>query len=139
MPKHKTGHVKSGSQMNRHFDHVDLRVPKLADVIAFYETLLPALGFSRRVAVEGWLQFEATGDTAAEFFGVTESPAHVPNENRIAFWTESTADVDRIAKLAAQLGARNIEGPMDYEAGYYAVFFEDPCGNRFEVCHRQRT
>src|SRR2546427_466475 len=23
-----------------------------------------------------------------------------------------------------------------FEAGYYAVFFEDPCGNRLEVCHR---
>ena len=45
--------------MKRHFDHIDLRVPKLADVAAFYETLLPALGFSQRVAVEGWLQFEA--------------------------------------------------------------------------------
>jgi hypothetical protein len=89
--------------MKRHFDHVDLRVPKLADVTAFYETLLPALGFSKKVAVEGWLQFEAVGDTATEFFGITESPPHVPNENRIAFWAESTADVDRLAELAAQI------------------------------------
>ncbi len=125
--------------MKRHFDHVDLRVPKLADVTAFYEALLPALGFSKKVAVEGWLQFGAAGDTATEFFGITESPAHVPNENRIAFWAESRADVDRLAELAAQIGARNIEGPMDYEAGYYAVFFEDPCGNRLEVCHRLRA
>jgi len=125
--------------MKRHFDHVDLRVPKLADVTAFYEALLPALGFSKKVAVEGWLQFEAAGDTATEFFGITESPAYVPNENRIAFWAESRADVDRLAELAAQIGARNIEGPMDYEAGYYAVFFEDPCGNRLEVCHRLRA
>ena len=125
--------------MKRHFDHIDLRVPRLADVSAFYETLLPALGFSQRVAVEGWLQFEAPGEMAAEFFGVTESPAHVPNENRIAFWAESRADVDKIAKVASRVGALNIEGPMDYEAGYHAVFFEDPCGNRLEVCHRLRT
>jgi predicted enzyme related to lactoylglutathione lyase len=125
--------------MKRHFDHIDLRVPRLADVAAFYERLLPALGFSERVAVEGWLQFEGAGEMATEFFGVTESPAHVPNENRIAFWAESRADVDRLAELAAQIGACNIEGPMDYEAGYYAAFFEDPCGNRLEVCHRLRT
>ncbi|HEY6229616.1 MAG TPA: VOC family protein, partial [Verrucomicrobiae bacterium] len=60
----------------------------------------------------------------------------VPNENRIAFWAESAADVDRIAKVAARAGARNVEGPMDYAPGYYAVFFEDPCGNRLEVCYR---
>jgi predicted enzyme related to lactoylglutathione lyase len=104
--------------MKRHFDHIDLRVPKLADVAAFYETLLPALGFSQRVAVEGWLEFEAEGEAATEFFGITESPAHVPNENRVAFWAESSADVDRIAKVATRIGACNIEGPMDYAPGY---------------------
>jgi predicted enzyme related to lactoylglutathione lyase len=125
--------------MKRHFDHIDLRVPKLAEVTEFYETLLPSLGFTRRVAVEGWLQFEASGETATEFFGITESRGHAPNENRIAFWAESRTEVDRIAKVAACVGARNIEGPMDYEAGYYAVFFQDPCGNRLEVCHRSRA
>jgi len=124
--------------MKRHFDHIDLRVPRLADVTRFYETLLPALGFSQRVAVEGWLEFEAAGETATEFFGITESPAHVPNENRIAFWAESLAGVDRVAEVAQRIGARNIEGPMDYAPGYYGVFFEDPCGNRLEVCHRLR-
>ena len=131
--------MKIEGQVKRHFDHVDLRVPRLADVAAFYEILLPALGFSRRVTVEGWLQFEAAHAAVTEFFGVTESSAHVPNENRVAFWAESAADVDRIALVAARAGARNIEGPMDYEPGYYAVFFEDPCGNRLEVCYRSQT
>src|ERR1041384_3335008 len=99
--------------MKRQFDHIDLRVPRLGDVVSFYEKLLPALGFSQRVAVEGWVEFEAAGETATECFGITESPAHVPNENRIAFWAESAADVDRIAKVAARAGARNVEGPMD--------------------------
>jgi predicted lactoylglutathione lyase len=97
------------------------------------------LGFSRRVSVEGWLQFEAANGAATEFFGITESPGHTPNENRVAFWAESAAEVDRVAEVAARVGARNIEGPMNYEPGYYAVFFEDPCGNRLEVCHRWRT
>lgn len=121
----------------RRFDHIDLRVPRLADVAAFYEVLLPALGFSRRAAVEGWLQFEAADGDVTEFFGVTESPDHAPNENRVAFWAASAEEVDRVAKVATRAGARNIEGPMVYEAGYYAALFEDPCGNRFEVCHRQ--
>jgi predicted enzyme related to lactoylglutathione lyase len=110
----------------------------LTKVTAFYEALLPALGFTRRADVEGWLQFEAPDGATTQFFGVTESPTHVPNENRVAFWAESAADVDRIAEVAARAGARNIEGPMDYVPGYYAVFFEDPCGNRLEVCNRSR-
>lgn len=124
--------------MTRRYDHVDLRVPRLADAAPFYEVLLPALGFTRNVTVEGWLQYEAAGQEATEFFGVTESDNHAPNENRIAFWAESVTEVNRLSEIVMKAGARNIEGPMQYEPGYYAVFFEDPCGNRLEVCHRTR-
>lgn len=124
--------------MGRHFDHIDLRVPSLAEVCRFYESLLPALGFTRRAEVEGWLQFESETDAggAGDFFGVTESPHHQPNETRIAFRAETRQDVDRFAAVAKLAGAGNLEGPMDYDSGYYAVFFEDPCGNRLEICHR---
>jgi predicted enzyme related to lactoylglutathione lyase len=127
---------KPGGYMARRFDHIDLRVPRLGEAKSFYETLLPAVGFTRRVAVEGWLQFEAEGEGVTEFFGITESPRFIPNENRIAFWAESAAAVDALARMITKAGACNIEGPMVYEEAYYAVFFEDPFGNRFEVCHR---
>lgn len=122
--------------MCRHFDHIDLRVPRLVEVAAFYEMLLPALGFTRRVEIEGWLQFESGDAEISEFFGVTESPGHVPNENRIAFWAASVDEVERLGAVVARAGARHIEGPMLHDVGYHAVFFEDPCGNRFEICHR---
>jgi predicted enzyme related to lactoylglutathione lyase len=125
--------------MRRRYDHIDLRVPQLALVAPFYELLLPALGFTRDGHVEGWLQFEAADADITELFGVTESPDHVANENRIAFWAESVNEVDRLAEIARRAGVRNIEGPMQYEQGYYAVFFEDPSGNRLEVCYRTRT
>lgn len=125
--------------MPRRFDHIDLRVPKLTEVTPFYETLLPALGFTRDARIDGWLQYESVADGAAEFFGVTESADHRPNENRIAFWAASIAEVDRLGEILRRCGAANIEGPMPYESGYYAVFFEDPCGNRFEICHRTES
>ncbi|RYD35138.1 MAG: glyoxalase [Verrucomicrobiaceae bacterium] len=123
--------------MGRCFDHIDLRVPRLADVAPFYERLLPALGFTRRVPVPGWLQFETgkEGD-AGEFFGITESSSHIPNQNRIAFRAGSREEVDHLASIAQCGGALRMEGPMPYEPGYYAVFFEDPCGNRLEICYR---
>lgn len=122
----------------RIYDHIDLRVKNLAQVRSFYEALLPALGFTRDVRIDGWLQFEAAGATGAtEFFGITESSQHTANECRIAFWATSTSEVDRLADLAVRAGARNVEGPSYYEGpGYYAVFFEDPSGNRLEICHR---
>src|SRR5687767_9918561 len=124
--------------MRRLYDHIDLRVRSLQEARAFYEAVLPALGFTRRMEVDGWLQFEAVGaGESTEFFGVTEARGHTANECRIAFWAESTAAVDRLAHVVAEKGGRQIEGPGYLEgAGYYAVFFEDPSGNRLEICHR---
>lgn len=124
--------------MRRCYDHIDLRVRSLSEARPFYEMLLPALGFTRDATVEGWLQFEAVGpDGATEFFGVTESPQHIANECRIAFWAASISEVDRLAHIAVRAGARNVEGPSVYETpNYYAVFFEDPSGNRLEICYR---
>lgn len=127
--------------MPRRFDHVDLRTPDLALVSDFYRTLLPALGFTRDLTIPEWLQYYAEGEGATAFFGVTASQAHVPNENRIAFWASSVAEVNTIARLLADIGAKNIEGPgyEDQASTYYAVFFEDPAGNRLEVCYRLRN
>ena len=125
--------------MPRIFDHVDLRVRSLKEAAPFYCAFLAEIGFTQRVEIEGWLQFERAGDEASEFFGVTEDPAHVANASRIAFWAESTERVDKISSRLAAMGARSIEGP-DFEAeSYYAVYFEDPSGNRLEICHRHRS
>ena len=122
----------------RCFDHIDLRVRNLAEVRSFYEILLPALGFTKDAQIDGWIQYERAGhEGAAEFFGVTESPRHTANECRIAFWAPGVAEVDRLAEVVRRAGGRNIEGPGFEVPGYYAVFFEDPSGNRFEICHRE--
>jgi predicted lactoylglutathione lyase len=124
--------------MRRCFDHVDLRVRSLAEARPFYEALLPALGFTRKVTIEGWLQYETEGtDGKTEFVGVTESPQHTANECRLAFWADSLREVERLAALIVRAGARNVEGPLYEEPRYYAVFFEDPCGNRLEICYRE--
>ena len=60
----------------------------------------------------------------------------VPGSTRIAFDAPSRGTVEAIATYLPAIGARNIE--MDdgvYGPKYYAVFFEDPDGNKLEVCH----
>jgi predicted enzyme related to lactoylglutathione lyase len=123
--------------MARLFDHIDLLVRSLVEVRPFHEVLLPALGFTRYASIPGWFTYEAAKtDAVREFFGVTESSSHMANECRVAFWVESRAEVDRLATIIRQAGVANIEGPLFEEAGYCAVFFEDPSGNRLEICHR---
>jgi catechol 2,3-dioxygenase-like lactoylglutathione lyase family enzyme len=124
----------------RRFDHIDLRVPELEAVRKFYGALLPRLGFTQDMNIPDWLQYNSQGDGPTEFFGVTQSPGHTPNENRIAFWASSIAEVDEIAQELREIGARNIEGPSHEDSEeYYGVFFEDPAGNRLEVCHRSKN
>ena len=122
--------------MKRRYDHIDLRVRSLAEAQPFYQAVLPALGFTRDDSNERWLEFEAAGEDITDYFAITESPSHQPDQSRIAFWADSIAEVDRLASVVISAGARCVEGPA-YETPYhYAVFFEDPCGNRFEICHR---
>ncbi len=124
--------------MKRYFDHIDLRVHSLDEVRPFYDVLLPALGFTRYASIPGWFTFEAAdSDGAREFFGITESPTHMANECRIAFWVDSQSEVDRLAAIVRQAGARSVEGPLYEDPGYYAVFFEDPSDNRLEICYRE--
>jgi catechol 2,3-dioxygenase-like lactoylglutathione lyase family enzyme len=128
---------------SRFFDHIDLRVRDRARAQRFYSKVLPALGFTRDESGEKWGAFEVQSDTEpVEFFGFTEDANHSPNETRIAFWAETPGEVDRLAEIARQAGGRNLEGPQiwtEYTPGYYALFFEDPDGNKLEVCCRSRA
>ena len=120
------------------FQHVDVRVTDLKVARPFYETLLPALGFTRDSSSSAWQCFDADGTAPTRpWFAFIEDPQHRPNANRIAFWAASRAEVDRLAAVAVQAGARNMSGPKvmaEYGGGYYAAFFEDPCGNGLEIC-----
>ncbi len=96
----------------RCFDHIDLRVKDMEVAKTFYAKFLPQLGF------------------------VSEKP----NGTRIAFWADTRKEVDWIAELVREAGGKTLEGPEvchDYSPGYYAFFFEDPDGNKLEICCRE--
>jgi predicted lactoylglutathione lyase len=86
------------------------------------------------------VHLEGPRQSPVEFFGFTQSKEHQPNENRIAFWTESREEVDRLAEVVRKAGGSNLEGPMlcrEYTPGYFAAFFDDPSGNKLEICCRK--
>ncbi|HKP93153.1 MAG TPA: VOC family protein [Chthoniobacterales bacterium] len=124
----------------RLFDHIDLRVKNRKNAQRFYTQILPAIGFRIDKSGDKWGLFEAEGEIAVEFLGFTEDENHEPNGNRIAFWATSRDAVNTVAAVVRRAGGKNIEGPelcVEYSPGYYAVFFEDPDGNKLEVCHRE--
>ena len=130
----------SKKEAMRLFDHIDLRVRDLSEAEPFYAKVLPALGFSTRIQEADCVSYDSSRDhPKPEFIALSEDREHVPNRTRIAFWRDTKEEVDAFAFVLNDSGARNVEGPelcREYSPGYYAVFFEDPCGNRFEVCCR---
>ena len=129
-----------GTLQSRLFDHIDLRVRNRTRAQEFFAKILPAIGFTLDKSAEEWGAFEKDGGgKPSEFFGFTEDANHRPNETRIAFWAETCGQVDRVAKIVREAGGQNLEGPQiwpEYSPGYYALFFEDPDGNKLEVCCR---
>jgi len=126
----------------RYLDHIDLRVRDLKRAYQFYKKLLPELGFVRDGSNKRWGTFYAAGgDKPEAFFGFSQDRQHRPNGTRIAFWAETRKEVDRLARFVRKIGGKNLEGPeicRGYSPGYYACFFEDPEGNKLEICCRER-
>jgi catechol 2,3-dioxygenase-like lactoylglutathione lyase family enzyme len=122
------------------FGHVDIRVTSLATALPFYSDVMPVLGFGRTFHSTEWKVFVAEGTfPSAPFVGITEDPNHRPNHNRIAFWASSRDEVERLAEVVRRAGGKITSGPQlypEYRGAYFAVFFEDPSGNRLEIVHR---
>ena len=125
------------------FNHLDLRVVDMGLALPFYQSLLPALGFTH-----GGSHHEPTGvqwqvfalsegkDRPSQFVAIIEDKSHKPNRNCIAFYVETRDGVDEVGEIVKAAGGRSIEGPEfcpEYRETYYAVFFEDPSGNRLEA------
>lgn len=118
--------------------HIDLRVRDRERAVAFYDPLLRFFGFELMGRNDGdewptWRRPNAPRND--EFFGLEADPNHAPNETRIAFLCESKEEVERLAAIVGAAGALNIDGPPGYDENYYACFFEDPEGNKFEACY----
>ena len=122
------------------FDHLDLRVSDSAAARKFDDILFPALVFPQIRAGETEVTYSAEGDRkTSPFIGLNEEPGHRGNATRFAFWADTEDEVNRLGAIIREAGAQEIEGPEyrhEYTPGYYAVFFEDTDGNKWEVCCR---
>lgn len=124
--------------MNK-YSHIDLRVNDMQQALPFYEKLLPELGFTRTYHSADWRVFAGEGELPeVPYVAITELREHRPNDNLIGFWASDREEVDRIALLVESAGGTLTDGPRPFPISptYYAVFFEDPCGNKFEMMHR---
>lgn len=125
-------------------NHIVLTVNDLAKSRAFYEKLLPALGY--RLLYEHDDSFGYRGADGMKLYF-----AQAPQKNReavfdrykvglnhLAFNAPDRAFVDDVQKKLISWNVTVLDAPAEYpqyEPGYYAVFFLDPDGIKIEVVH----
>ncbi len=111
---------------------------------SFYTPVLEFLGYAKVEDVEGMtLWFSQTAAAAINLFQATAELKDRPHEryapglHHFAFWAESRDQVDALHDRLREIGATVLDPPAeyDYTPGYYAVFFADPDGMKFELVH----
>src|SRR5215472_3133689 len=62
---------------------------------------------------------------------------NAPGFNHMAFYAEDRSDIEAMYKLLKEMGAQILDPPADYpySPGYFAVYFTDPDGLKFEFAY----
>jgi glyoxylase I family protein len=128
-------------------NHLALTVTDLDRSVPFYDRVLGFMGYARAEVPAAIQQLMKTRllAWASPAGAVTLRPAkdesarrphdrNAPGLNHIAFNAAERADVDRMHALLKEIGAQILDPPADYPyfPGYYAVYFADPDGLKFE-------
>ena len=139
------------TRMEPLIDHIEITVRDMATALLFYDRLLPLLGYDLANRTEAVFEKHEKRVVSYEHprlgFAIT-SPLNVfasdPVNRRkpgalhhLAFRAESRADVDRLHVELQAIGATIVHAPREYPeytpAGYYALFFKDLEGIKYEI------
>jgi catechol 2,3-dioxygenase-like lactoylglutathione lyase family enzyme len=134
--------------MQRGFiNHLDLTVSDVALSTAFYDKVLGRLGYTRTGEYAGdvpcWVLAQS-GVTLS--FGLHKAKVETPHNryaaglHHLAFHMASRAEVDDFHAFLVREHVAILDAPSeyDYTPGYYAAFFTDPDGIKFELVHEPR-
>lgn len=119
--------------------YVTIGTNDLPRAAAFFDDLLGALGASRMMEGDGFIAWSKGQEGCG--LGVTKpfdgNKASVGNGVMVALEAASREEVDSIYKKARDLGARDEGAPGERMPGFYAGYFRDLDGNKFNVFHMQ--
>ena len=132
-------------------DHIEITVRDMSVAVPFYDKLLPLLGFDLKNRTSALIEEHEKRVVSYEHprlgFAIT-SPRRVfagDTMNRrkpgalhhLAFRVESRSEVDRLHTQLKTIGATIVSAPREYPEytppGYYAVYFKDPDGIKYEI------
>ena len=132
-------------------DHIQITVKDMNVAGPFYDKLLPLLGFDTTHRVSAVIeehefhviQYEhprlgfAINSPRKSFAGDAINRRKPGALHHLAFRAESRAEVDRLHSELKGIGATIVSPPREYPEytppGYYALFFKDPEGIKYEI------
>jgi catechol 2,3-dioxygenase-like lactoylglutathione lyase family enzyme len=132
-------------------DHIEITVRDMTVAVPFYDKLLPLLGFDVRSRVKAMIEehdkqvvqyehaklgFAITSPRRA-FAGDTINRRKPGALHHLAFRATSRGEVDRLHSELKAIGATIVSPPREYPEytppGYYALYFKDPDGIKYEI------
>jgi len=132
-------------------DHIEITVRDMATAVPFYDRLLPLLGFDLGSRRDGFIERHEKHVVSYEHprlgFAITSPRMAFADEtinrrkpgalHHLAFRVPSRAEVDTLHLELKAIGAAIVSPPREYPeytpAGYYAVYFKDPDGIKYEI------
>jgi predicted lactoylglutathione lyase len=115
--------------------YVTLGTNNLARAAKFYDAIAKELGVGRMMESASFIAWGGQDGRAgvgltAPFDG---KPATVGNGVMVALEAKDKAQVDRIYKLAIELGGTDEGPPGQRSEAFYAAYFRDPDGNKLNA------
>ena len=130
--------------------HIALAVSDVERSTAFYDKVFAFIGFKRVEVPEATQQAMKTRLQAwvGQGYSISIRPSkgefahrlhdrNAPGFNHMAFAAKDRSDVEKLHDLLKEMGATILDAPAEYpySPGYFAVYFADPDGLKFEFAH----
>lgn len=134
-------------------DHIEITVRDLDVAAAFYDRVLPLLGYDLKRRSRATIAAHDKEVVSYEHprlgFAITSPRQAFAAEtvhrrrpgalHHLAFRAASRAEVDRLHGELVAIGATIVSAPREYPEytppGYYALYFKDPEGIQYEIVH----
>lgn len=128
--------------------HLGINVPDLAEARAYYDGIMPLLGFEPLFATDNEIAFMPAGGKRGTYLFIYpaldggEYSRHRTGLQHLAFMVPTRSAVRTIHDHVVNQGADVVHEPQEfpqYPPPYFATFWLDPFGIMLEaVCHHDR-
>jgi catechol 2,3-dioxygenase-like lactoylglutathione lyase family enzyme len=135
-------------------DHIQITVKNLDAAELFYDRFLPLLGFHPKMKVKAHIEahdFDVIEYTHPRLAFAITSPRQAFRQetvhrrkpgslHHLAFRAENRAQVDLLYRELLAMQANIVTPPKlypEYSPDYYAVFFKDPDGIKYELVYNK--